>query len=177
MITKDQIGPHPPFTDRYLAQLPSDTDIFELLQQQPEQLQHLLLNFSEETAEKGYAPGKWSVKEVIGHMMDTERIMAYRCLCVSRQETQSLPGFDENTYVEQANFNQRSLTNLLEEYDWQRKANLAMFRNLSPDMLNRIGTANNHPITAQALVAIIAAHELHHLNLLKERYLPVLTNR
>ena len=170
MLTKNQIGQHPEYFDRYISLLP-DTDVFELLVRQPKQLKGLLQDLSEKEAEQAYAPGKWTIKEVLGHMIDTERIFAYRCLCISRHETQSLPGFDENAYVQYANFNNRILASFLEEYDLMRQSHLALFKNLNEEMLNRTGLANNQPVSAKALVVITAGHELHHINLIKERYL------
>lgn len=170
MLTKNHLGQLPNFFDRYISVLP-ETDVFELLENQPIKLKQLLQHLPEEAAEIGYAPGKWTIKEVVGHLMDTERIFAYRCLCISRLETQSLPGFDENNYVRYANFNSRSLTDLLAEYQLNRQANLAFFKSLSEEMLNRTGIANNQPISAKALIVTTAGHELHHLQILEERYL------
>jgi uncharacterized damage-inducible protein DinB len=133
----------------------------------------MLLNMSDDNAEKGYAPGKWSVKELVGHMQDTERIMAYRCLCISRGEGQPLPGFDENEYVANANFNEQTLVDLLVQYKLLRQSNLTFFQNMTEAMLMRSGLANGNPVTARALVAIIAGHELHHLGILEEKYLPM----
>jgi uncharacterized damage-inducible protein DinB len=173
MLTKNQPGPYPAYFERYLSQLP-ETDIFTLLEEQPRELQSLLQNLTEAAAEKGYAPGKWSVKEVVGHLTDTERVFLYRCLCISRGETQPLPGFDENLYVQNAHFNQRTLADLFGDYKRQREVTLAFFKTLTPEMLNRVGTANENPFSAKALVIVTAAHELHHLKILKERYVPVI---
>jgi len=172
MLTKKDIGPYPDFFERYVSQLP-DSDIFTLLQEQPVQLKNMIKSFSEEAAEKGYTPGKWSVKEVMGHLIDTERVFMYRIMCISRGETQSLPGFDENIYVQHGQFNARSLINLILEYESQRQATIAFFQTLTPAMLSRVGTANQKTISVKALVIITAAHELHHLHILKERYLPL----
>jgi uncharacterized damage-inducible protein DinB len=173
MLTKNQLGQHPEYFDRYISLLP-DTDVFELLDQQPQVLYGMVNNLSEEEAGQAYAPGKWTLKELLGHMIDTDRIFAYRCLCISRHETQSLPGFDENAYVQHANFNSRTLAGLLEEYDLARKSHLALFRAMNEEMLNRTGMANNQPVTAKAFIVIMAGHELHHLNIIKERYMRAL---
>ncbi len=173
MITKPDLSEYPEFYHTYIGKLPENVNITDLLRQQPEDLYTLLHNLTEEEAERGYAPGKWSIKELLGHLMDAERIFAYRALCISRKELQSLPGFDENDYVKNSNFNQQPLNNLLQEYSLLRAANIMLFQSFTPEMLRQIGFANNNPITVNAIVAITAAHEYHHLGIIKERYLKV----
>lgn len=118
-----------------------------------------------------YAEGKWTPIEVLGHIIDCERILAYRAMCIARNEKQSLPGFDEANYVAATNFNKKSLRNILLQYKAQRKSTILLFKSFSQRELSRLGLANNWPTTARALAWIIAGHELHHLNILKERYL------
>lgn len=118
-----------------------------------------------------YAPGKWSIPEMLGHIIDVERIMMYRALCIARGEQQSLPGFEEDDYVTTANFSDRSLGSLLDEYRLQREANLLMAAHLPESGLLRTGRANNMPFSARAFLWLVAGHELHHLNILSERYL------
>jgi hypothetical protein len=130
-----------------------------------------LQDIPEAAAESAYAAGKWSVKELVGHVIDTERIMAYRCLCISRGEQQSLPGFDENSYIRHGNYNTRTLASLLEEYNGVRQANIALFSGMNEEMWNRTGLANQATVSAKALMAIIVGHERHHFKILTERYL------
>jgi hypothetical protein len=111
------------------------------------------------------------VKEVVGHIIDTERIMCTRALCIARGEKQSLPGFDENEYVTAANFDKRTLYDLIREFGYVRESTLAFFKTLTEEDLDRNGIANNNPVTPRALLYIIAGHHLHHLGVLKERYL------
>ena len=118
-----------------------------------------------------YAEGKWTIREMLGHIIDTERIMMYRALCIARGEKQVLPGFEENEYVLWANFNKRSLKSMLQEYKLQRKLNLMMVKNLSQKSLKNMGKANNLPLSTRAILWIVAGHELHHLNILREKYL------
>lgn len=118
-----------------------------------------------------YAPGKWTILEMLGHIIDVERIMAYRALSIARGEQKSLPGFEEDDYVATANFSGRSLDSLLNEYRLQREANLLMAENLPESGLLRMGRANDTPFSARAFLWLIAGHELHHLNILNERYL------
>nr|MBA3558910.1 DinB family protein [Gemmatimonadaceae bacterium] len=114
---------------------------------------------------------KWSIKEVIGHMADTERVFCYRALRFARGDGTPLPSFDENDYVLNANFAQRTIMDLADEYDAVRRATILLFRNFSPDAFMRIGTASEREFTVRALVYIVAGHERHHLALLRERYL------
>jgi uncharacterized damage-inducible protein DinB len=143
------------------------------LQQQAEELTSSLQHLPPEKQEFAYAPGKWTLKELFGHMVDTERIMAYRALCIARGEKQSLPGFEENDYVAHAAFAERELSSLLQEYRLQRQSNIFLFKSFSPAVLQRTGLANNHPATVRGLITVIAAHELHHMQILKDRYLLV----
>lgn len=172
MYTKPQAGDYAPYFGKYIAQLP-EAPLLELLEKQAEELTGLLADLSETQAEKAYAPGKWNTKQVVGHMTDTERIMLYRALCISRGEQASLPGFDENAYVDQADFSSLTLNSLLEEYVISRRSTLAFFRNLEEGARQRRGLCNGAPTTVNGLLGIIAGHERHHLNLFKERYLPV----
>jgi hypothetical protein len=104
-------------------------------------------------------------------MIDTERILSYRALCIARGEKQSLPGFDENQYAEQAQYSRRSIKDLLREYRLVREANILMFSSFDEQMLSEVGTANGKSISARALLFIIAGHERHHLSIVKEKYL------
>src|SRR5699024_11458746 len=106
----------------------------------------LIRHLSAEQAVHQYAKGKWSVKEVIGHLIDTERVMAFRALCISRGEQQSLPGFDQDEYVRQARFSKRSLQSLAAEYDAQRNANISLFSSFNTQQIGQAGTADGSDI-------------------------------
>ena len=112
------------------------------------------------------------MKEVLGHLLDAERIFAYRLLCIARGEQASLPGFDEDAYVAHAGFGARPLESLLEEYDLLRGSTLALLRGLDEASLGRMGLSNNSPISVRALAWTLAGHEQHHMGILRERYLP-----
>jgi uncharacterized damage-inducible protein DinB len=172
MYNKPQPGDYSPYFEKYLQQLP-DEPLMALLEKQPEQLAGILAEVSEDQAEKPYAPGKWNAKQVLGHMMDTERIMLYRALCISRGEQGSLPGFDENAYVAQADFSSRTVESLLQEYRISRQNSLVFFQNLEEGARQRRGLCNGASTTVNGLLGIMVGHERHHLNLFKERYLPV----
>lgn len=120
-----------------------------------------------------YAPGKWTIKDVVGHLVDDERIMSYRALCIARGDTLPLPGFDEKVYAAAALAEARPLAELLAEYRLVRDASLALFRPLTPDAWRRRGNANGHDVSARGLAFHIAGHELHHVRMIRERYLPL----
>jgi uncharacterized damage-inducible protein DinB len=118
-----------------------------------------------------YAKGKWTIKEILLHLIDVERVFAYRAFCVSRKEKLELPGFDHDEYLKNSNANSRSVESLLEEYVAVRKASITLFKSFNLETLEYLGVANGSPISARALAYIIAGHELHHNGVIKERYL------
>ena len=148
-----------------------DGDILDILARQIDQTVATLSQVSEPDAEYRYAPGKWSLKEIVGHMSDTERIFVYRAVCFARGDQQPLPGFDENTYVTNASFDDRTLADHLAEFKAVRAASLFFLKGLNADELMRTGTANKNPYTVRAIPYILAGHEKHHMGVVKERYL------
>jgi uncharacterized damage-inducible protein DinB len=158
-----------PYYGRYIDQVP-DGDVLDTLERQLEETVLLLDRFGEARGGYRYGEGKWSVKEVCGHLADVERIFVYRALCVARGETGALPGFDENAYVANADFDARTLNSLLGELTAVRRATLSFFRNLDDAAALRRVTANGAPHSARALAWNIAGHERHHVAILKERY-------
>ncbi len=154
----------------YVSKVP-EGDVLDILERQRGEMRQLLGDLPADKANYRYAPGKWSIKEVIGHMADTERVFCYRSLRFARGDGTPLPSFDENDYVLNANFAQRTIMDLADEYDAVRRATILLFRNFSPDAFMRIGTASEREFTVRALVYIVAGHERHHLALLRERYL------
>jgi len=146
-------------------------DVLVQLENQLNETNKLLNSISEEKALYAYAEGKWSIKEVAGHLIDAERIFSYRALAISRGEKQSLPGWDEKIYTGKGDFNKRKLSDIAEELRLLREANLLQFINFSEEMLKQRGVANNSEVTVFALLFIIAGHEAHHLKILRERYL------
>lgn len=158
------------FYASYVARVPEE-DILSTIEQQSSETQRLISSLDETRAMHRYAEGKWSVKEVIGHMTDAERVFGYRALCIARGDTNSLPGFDENEYMQFANFDAWRLGDLAESYALVRRSNIVMFRNLPEDAWDRRGVANESGVTVRALAFILVGHERHHLNVLRERYL------
>jgi uncharacterized damage-inducible protein DinB len=155
--------------DAYIA-LVTEDDVLSAIEQQSSVTQKLLSGLDETRAAFRYETGKWSVKEVVGHMVDAERIMGWRALAIARGEMQPLPGFEEDDYVRNANFDAWRLGDLAEAYALGRRANIVFFRNLPEEAWDRRGTANGVPVTVRALAWIIVGHERHHLNTLRERY-------
>lgn len=153
----------------YIELVPED-DVMSALQQQSSATQKVLASLDEERASYRYAEGKWSVKELIGHLADAERILGYRALAIARGDTQPLPGFEEAEYVRHASFDTWKLGDLAEEYALVRRANIVFFQNLPPEAWDRRGTANQHPVTVRALAYTIVGHERHHLKVLREKY-------
>ena len=154
---------------RYIDKVP-EGDLLRTLEDQARETQRLLASLSDAKALHRYAAGKWSIKEVIGHVADTERVYAYRALRFARADATALPGFDENAWVPAGSFDARSLADLAAELDAVRRATLALFRGLDAAALSRRGTANDAAVSVRAIAWIIAGHERHHVALLHERY-------
>jgi uncharacterized damage-inducible protein DinB len=169
VIARPQPDEYAPNYERYIAKL-QDQDILAILDQQRRQMLLLLSSRSEADGDLCYAPGKWSVKQVVGHICDSERVFAYRALRFSRGDQTQLPGFDENAWAEHAPWAHRHMEDLIEDYIAVRRATVSLFRNLDEAAWNRRGNANGHEVTVRALAYIIAGHELHHRTMLEERY-------
>ena len=133
--------------------------------------QRVLAEISEEKGLFRYAEGKWSIKELVGHLIDTERVMAYRALRFARNDRTELAGFEQNDYIENSNFDACSLRELAREFELVRNANVLMFQNFSEEVWTRSGIASGNQVSVRALAYIIAGHELHHMKILRERYL------
>lgn len=155
---------------RYID-LVADGPIVEVLRSQLRDTLDLLRSIPEAKASHRYAPEKWSIKEVVGHVADGERVFAYRALRFARADTTELPGFEENEYVKHADFGARSLSHLVDELEAIRGATIRLFEGLGDDAGSRKGIASGNPVTVQALAYIIAGHERHHVKILRERYL------
>jgi len=153
----------------YIEQV-DNQNVIEALTLQKEVLINLFSNLPEAQKNFRYAEGKWSPRDILGHLTDTERIFGYRVLCIARGEKQSLPSFDENDYVIAAQFSEQNFESLLEQYRLVREGSIALFSSLSEEASSRFGVANGNAVSARALVCMIAGHELHHLNVLKEKY-------
>ncbi|CAM4358214.1 DinB family protein [Cytophagaceae bacterium 50C-KIRBA] len=148
----------------------STENLFEVLDNQSKIIQSLYQNLSPDKWAYAYAPEKWTLQQLLGHMVDTERILSYRTLCISRGEQQSLPGFDENVYLENAHYENQNPDLILQQYRLTRQATTALFQSFSPDQWNTMGKANGNSVSVRAISWMIAGHEKHHLRVIEERY-------
>lgn len=166
-------GDYAAYFEKYIAVVPSG-DFMEILREQHEGLLKRLTPLTEEQANFRYAPDKWSIKEIIGHISDAERIFAYRLLRIARGDQTPLASFEQDDYIKTANFSARKLADILHEWRVVREATVALIRSLDDAAWQRRGVASQKEITVQALAFIIAGHERHHSIILGERYLPAL---
>ncbi|WP_353181846.1 DinB family protein [Parapedobacter lycopersici] len=146
-------------------------DVMDLLNEQLETFPEFLERIPAGKSAYAYAEGKWTIKEVVGHIIDTERIMAYRALCFARNDTKELPGFEEEVFVANARFNERSLASFSEEFSLVRRSNLLLFESFNDQELARKGLASERLVSVRAFLYIIAGHLNHHRNIIRERYL------
>ena len=167
---RPEAGDYAPYYENYIKLIEGD-DILKILNDQSKRTQDILNSFSEHKGNFRYADGKWTVKEVIGHLMDSERVFAYRALCIARGEKKSLPGYEQDDYVKEGNFNGRELFELNYDFRLLRESNLLLFRSFTPEIMKRKGFANENSITVLALLFIIAGHEKHHMKVLREKYM------
>ena len=169
LTARPAAGEYAPYYEKYVS-LVSDDDILATLQKQPPELAALLSKHNESDGELRYAPGKWSVKEVLGHVIDSERVFAYRALRIARNDSTPMEGFEQDDYVKYGPFGQGSLAALIEEFRSVRLATVSLFRGLDEAAWLRRGVANKNEVTVRALAYIIAGHELHHKKILQEKY-------
>jgi hypothetical protein len=154
----------------YVSLVP-EADIVSALDAQLGEMAALVAGVTAEKERFRYGAGKWSVRQVIGHLIDGERVFGYRALCFSRDESAQLPGFDENLFVAKSHYDEIPLAELVEEMGLLRRANVAMLGRLEPDDWDRRGVASGYPITLRALAYVMAGHPRHHMKVLAERYL------
>lgn len=169
-MPKPTTGTFPPYFDKYISLVPEDNISEALINQQP-----LIDNFfdriSEEKAGYAYAEGKWTIKELLQHVIDTERIFNYRALAIARAEKQSLPGFDENDYAAVCDANRRTWIDLVEEFKAVRKATIFLLNSFTNKMIETQGLANEKKVSVNAICFIIVGHVYHHVKIVELRYL------
>lgn len=163
-------GTYPAFIEGYLSFVNADT-VAEAIEKYSGSISDFFKNISPEKADYHYAEGKWNIKEMLQHIIDAERIFAYRALRIARHDKTPLPGFDEKDYAAAVNANERSWENLLEEFEAVRKSTDLLLQSFTQDQLKQSGTTNNQPNTVEALGFLVYGHILHHINVLKEKYL------
>lgn len=170
-IAKPEPGEYPPYARMYIDLLPDDGRLLEHLEADLRETEALVRSLSEEQLLRRYAPGKWSIKEVLLHVIDDERIYAYRALRFARDDRTELPGFEQDDYVPPSKADQRSAESLLAELAAVRAATIELYRGLPEEALLRSGVANGNRASVRALGYHLAGHELHHVRLIRERYL------
>ena len=162
---------YPEYFHSYIQKIPEEKDPFELLTINLKATIKTLAMVSDDQANNAYAEGKWSIKTVVQHLIDTERIFCYRALAFARGEKGKIPGYDHNEYAANCNANHRSLKSLLEEMKLVRAATISLFKSFSEEMLANVGNANGLEMTAGKILYILIGHELHHVWVLDQRYL------
>lgn len=168
--TPPVVGEYSEYFGRYIGRVPQG-DVVTTIRDQFAETLALLSGIDPSRTTQGYAPGKWSIRDVVLHMADTERVMSYRALRIARGDTTPLASFDENTWAPVAGANARSMESLLAELEATRRSTIAMLEGLPPEAWQRTGTASGHAVSVRALAWIIAGHERHHVALIRERYL------
>jgi hypothetical protein len=170
VTTRPGVGEYAPSFAGYVARVADDEDIVPVLVVQLEQVLARLRGIREGRGDYRYAAEKWSVKDIVGHLSDTERVFAYRALRIGRGDSTPLPSFDDQAYVAEARAGDRTLADLAAEWGDVRRASMGLFRHLPAEAWHRRGTASDQPISVRALAYIIVGHVRHHLQTLEERY-------
>jgi uncharacterized damage-inducible protein DinB len=170
VITAPNPAEYDEFFNAYIGNANTD-DLLAALAASEEYIVNLMLSLKEQQLKYRYQPGKWSIKEMLVHMADTERVFAYRALCFARNDKTELPGFDENSYAENSKADARPITSILAEYAAARQATIELFKGFDDEMLGHTGIASGRSVSVRALGYAILGHEIHHLNILKQRYL------
>lgn len=175
-MIRSQLSPMPEYFDRYINMC-DDVELLTALQTSLDELDHLPLAQWTALGDRVYAPGKWTVKDILQHLIDTERIFSYRALAFARQESQKVPSYDEDAYALAANARQRSLESLVQEMKASRLSLLALFQSFTPEMLARVGMGFRGEYSVHSIGFILAGHQRWHLNILEERYYPLLNEQ
>lgn len=168
--TRPDASEYAPYYEKYISLVPAG-EVVDTLSEQLDDMLALLRGLSETQGDSRYAPDKWSVKEVVGHMLDTERIFGYRALRFARNDETPLPGFEQDDYVRAADFGRRTLAELADEFEHVRRANISLLRALDAEAWLRRGAANNNAVSVRGLAYIMAGHVMHHVQIIRTRYL------
>jgi hypothetical protein len=170
MLNKPQPDEYPEFAAKYVNSVPNGP-ILDILDYLKDSTYNFFSRMTTEQADYAYADGKWMLKEVLGHMIDTEKVFSFRAFCFSRGEKSPLPGFDQDEYVQNSTFSTRSIQDLADEFKTVRQTSIYLYTAFNDEQIMRKGIASNNPVTVRALIYMTAGHELYHLNLIKERYI------
>jgi uncharacterized damage-inducible protein DinB len=171
LIKKPAAGEFAPYAAMYIDLLPDDGLVLKHLEENHETAKSIVNSLPPEKLLYRYAENKWTIKEVLVHIIDDERIYAYRAMCFARGEQTSLPGFEQDDYALNSGANERDISNIMEEYEAVRKSTIAMVNGFTDTDLAKTGTANNHKGSVRGLIYHLAGHERHHLNLIRSKYL------
>ncbi|MEN8222443.1 MAG: DinB family protein [Acidobacteriota bacterium] len=171
IIKKPKEGEYPPYTITYINQVPNDGNLIDYLGKGKILINKFYSDQSEKMLMFRYEPEKWTMKDILAHIIDDERIFAYRALRFARGDKKELPGVDQDLYADNAFANARSTEDLLDEYNKVRDSSIALFKGFNEKMITRCGIADGHNVSVSALGYLIAGHEMHHLKIIKERYL------
>jgi len=172
LVGRPEPNEYAPYAEKYIS-LILEQDVIAKLEQQRRDMVLLLSGRTEQDGDFRYAEGKWSVKQALGHINDTERIFTYRALRIARGDKTQLAGFEQDDYVREGGFQLRSLSDLTEDFIAVRRATVSLFRNLPEAAWTHRGITNNHEFSVRALLYMTAGHELHHAKILRERYFRV----
>ncbi|MES2691475.1 MAG: DinB family protein [Bacteroidota bacterium] len=170
-IGKPKQGEYPAYFELYYHTIP-EGNIFEILMKSNMETIDLITSVDGETLEFRYAEGKWNIPEIIQHVMDSERIFTYRALRIARGDKSENPGYDENIFAANSNASSRNIMDMVREFSILRASTIELFKSLSEDALKEVGYANGYAVTPAALIYALAGHEMHHLKIIEERYLP-----
>jgi len=170
MIKKPQPDEYPAYAAAYVDMVP-EGPIIEMLEYLRDNTYNFFSRMTAAQADHAYAEGKWTLKEVLGHLIDTERVFAFRALCFSRGDKSPLPGFEQDDYVANSAYDIRSIQSLANEFKAVRESTIYLYNSFTTEQSELFGTANNNPISVRALVYMTVGHELHHLKIVKEKYI------
>jgi len=168
--SRPALNEYAPYYSRYIDRVPAG-DIVQILRDQIVETASFLRGIPSDSTTSGYAPGKWTIRDIVGHLADTERVMSYRALRFARGDRTPLPGFEESEYAPNARASDREMTDLVYELELVRASTVALLAGLPAEAWGRAGSANGNEISVRALAAVIAGHERHHLAVIRERYL------
>ncbi len=171
-ITRPKAGEYPEYFEKYYSKLPAEGNLFDLMTKSNMDTIDVITSVDGETLEFRYAEGKWSIREIIQHLMDSERVFAYRAMRIARGDKSENPGYDENVYAANSNADSRNIMDMVREFSLLRASTIELFKSLSEEGLQQVGFANGYKVTPAAIGYAIVAHEMHHLKVIEEKYLP-----
>ena len=171
-ITRPKVGEYPEYFEKYYSKLPAEGNLFDLMTKSNMDTIDVITSVDGETLEFRYAEGKWSIREIIQHLMDSERVFAYRAMRIARGDKSENPGYDENVFAANSYASDRNIMDMVREFSLLRASTIELFKSLNESTLKTMGNANGYQVTPAALVYAIVAHEMHHLKVIEERYLP-----